>query len=201
MERASTTRHRRAAPGGGWTREEGYGVPPLRFASGDLLALRVRDGAAEVWHRPPGGGWSAHADARVAWQGRELAVRAPSAGLSWTLRLRTSSLTRLANSEVERVSFELHGPAGAEVRLRVQGAGGRGPLPPDRAGVQGVLLPSRIRVVGASEAVVEGRKAGAAVSGPTPLMDGFFPWRAPGVLVEGTLLRRVRTAGGLRRAG
>lgn len=205
MERARTTGPAGTHPWDGWSLEEGYGVPPVRFPSGDLLALRVGPGGAEVWHRAPGRGWTTHEGAHVTRRGRELVARAPAAGLTWTLHLRSSPLTRLANAEVERVSFEIRGPAGSgpRVGLRVRGSGSGDEAPPATGGVQALLRPHRLWVVGASEAVVAGRSLGGAASAPVALLGGFFPWRAPGVLVEGALLTRARTtaaATGLRRA-
>ncbi len=105
----------------------GFAVVGLPFASGDLLCLRrfptstFGPGYASVWHRAPAGDWTvytsvaadlscprfigaavsrvvAETTVEVEWTSpTDLTVRVPAAALRWTMRVRSTPVTRMMN--------------------------------------------------------------------------------------------------------
>lgn len=211
----------------------GYGVMALPFDSGHVLALRVmpeNDFAPfeAVWHRTPGGDWSMFVDGPnhetfcprfygpiladadpasidVSWTGeRRLRVRMDEPRLDWTVTLRTSPLTRLANRVLPGLPLGLYRtrPALTLVRVLADRALGLGPL--DLAGTlpagQRVLVkPERLFLVGESRAVLDGVDLGSPVRARTNPTTGSFRWPALGVLAHGDVYVEIDDPEGHRR--
>lgn len=204
------------------TIQRGYGITPIAFDAGHVLALRVflePEPRVQVWHRTPEApGWTVYEGDGVAarWPGGpSVRVSVEETGLVWHVRLRSSPLARLANAHPSRVALEMDGPAHAgRVRLRVRGgpdaSGTRGT---ERARAEGsgpasgreessrpwsagrtVVRPRRVFVVGSARATLDGRDLGAPGFAAPGSLGGLLPWRAPGLLVEGEM--RVQAEGG-----
>lgn len=127
--RATATRleRRRALAPAGGERMRGYGVPGLRFSTGDVLAFRrvtassIGPPYTTVWHRDGAGEWTIYTnvepsrscpryfwpelgavrvdDIELTWTGPvELAISVRWAGLQWALRLGSTPWTRILNA-------------------------------------------------------------------------------------------------------
>lgn len=197
----------------------GYGVMALPFDSGHVLALRVmpeNDFAPfeAVWHRTPEGEWSMWVDGPnpetfcprlfgpvlaeagassidVSWAGeRRLRVRMEEPRLDWTVTLRSSPLTRMANRLLPGLPLDVYRsrPALAVVRAFADRALGLGPLDLEGtlpAGQRVLVKPTRLFLVGGSRAVLDGMDLGEPVRAPENPATGSFRWPALGVLAHG----------------
>lgn len=200
--RPGTGSPRTAAPGDRLrTPHRAWASSWIRFDSGHALALRaIGDGgpagAVALLLRSPDGAVSAWTDPtedrrrlesllpahraavgpiRLSWNGgRLLTVRAPERRLTWSLRLRSSRLTRLLNRRLPAVD------RGTYHHLRN--------LAPVRAVADAALGHARstarsLHLVGESRAVVDGVELGPPR--PAPGIRRALGSSVPGVLVEG----------------
>jgi hypothetical protein len=199
----------------------GYGVMALPFDSGHVLALRVmpeNDFApyASVWHRTPEGAWSMYVDGphpellcprlygpalahsgpariEVSRPGRgTLRVRMKVPSLDWTLRLRSTPLTRLVNGLLPHIPRALYRqrPSLALVRavadraLNLGSVDFAGTLP---AGQRVLIQPQRLFLIGESRAVLDGTELGRPVRADSNPATGSFHWPAAGVFAQGDI--------------
>jgi hypothetical protein len=183
------------------TLHRAWAVSWIRFASGHGLAVRtlgdeLRALTVTLLLRSPDGVVSAWSDAgedrghleslvparrlgagpvHLSWNGgRLVTVRAPNARLAWTLRLRSSRLTRLLNRRLPAADREtyLQRPDLAAVRSVADAA----------LGSVGSTARS-LHLVGESRAVLDGIELGAAR--PAPGVRRALGSRVSGVLVTG----------------
>lgn len=224
--RDPTTRSGAASPEmPGHEHYDGYGIMALPFDSGHVLALRVmpeNDFALfqAVWHRTPAGAWSMYVDAPhhevfcprlfgpalaasrrasidVLWSGGpRLRVRMEEPALDWSVRLRSSPLTRLVNRGLPRLPLDVYRrrPTLALVRQLADRALGLGPLDLEGTvpgGQQVLVRPRRIHLVGDARASLRGEDLGSPVRASENPATGSFRWPARGVLAEGDVYVKI----------
>lgn len=199
----------------------GYGITAQPFESGRVLALRVfpetdHGRFAAVWHRTPAGEWSMYVDAvraerfrprffgpvlrvsarariRVEWpRSDRLEIRMDEPALAWSVRLRESALTRLANRVLPRLPPEVYRKQATltVVRALAHRALGLGPLDLGGtlpAGQEVLVQPRRLFMVGDARATLDGVDLGRPVRAPSTPTTGTFRWPARGVLARGDL--------------
>lgn len=197
----------------------GYGIMAQPFESGHVLALRVfhetdHGPFAAVWHRTPGGAWSMYVDAEdpdifcprffgpilresgkarisVQWpRGDRLEIRVDEPALEWSVRLRSSVLTRLANRILPRLPLELYAREATLTLVQALADRALGLGPVDLEGTlpagQGVLVqPRRLFLVGEARASFGGVDLGAPSESAANPTTGSFRWPGKGVLAQG----------------
>ena len=203
----------------GWERFRGYGVMTQPFDSGHVLGLRVfpetdHGPFRAVWHRTPAGAWSMYVDApdpdvfcpryfgpilresrrariEVRWTRPDrLAVGMDEPALEWTIRLRRSPLTRLANRVLPHLPLHVYR---TRVMLTLVGALadrglGLGPMDLEGtlpAGHEVLVQPRRLLIVDETRARLRGEDLGRGVRAEANPVTGSFRWPARGVLVHG----------------
>lgn len=202
-------------------RLSGYGIMAQPFDSGHVLALRVFTESDHgpfraLWHRPPSGRWSMYVDgqdperfcprffgpilerygkARIdvsRSRADRLVVRVDEPSLEWTVRLRSSALTRVANQVLPRIPLEIYRRESTLhlVRALADRALGLGPVDlygTFPAGQRALVHPRRLLLVGDARAHLEGEDLGRAVRAAENPVTGSFRWPARGVLAEGEI--------------